>query len=70
MVRPAQDDVTRRRRLDAGRCPTHGLALTQVGIELDDFGDPCGDRVECPRRGCSFVTTARRGTKLYKALRA
>lgn len=43
-----QDDITRRRRLNNGRCPTHGTALAQIGIH--DHGPV----VACPREDCSF----------------
>ena len=63
-----QDDLTRRRRLNQGRCPVHGIFLTQSGVSLDDQGNPDGDLVECPRRDCKFETAARPGTKLWEAL--
>ena len=61
-----QDDLSRRRRLNKGQCPTHGLALTQDGVWQDD-GD-AGPVVSCPRSDCGFQMKVRQGTKLYKAL--
>ena len=63
-----QSELTRRRRLMRGACPTHGIALVQCGVALDEYGEPCGPRVECPRRDCDFEVNAPRGSKLYRAL--
>jgi hypothetical protein len=66
-----QDDITRRRRLNEGRCPTHGTALVQLGVWCDDgtnIEPNTGPIVGCPRKDCKFKLKVRAGTKLYKAL--
>jgi hypothetical protein len=63
-----QDDLTRQRRLNEGCCPTHGIALVQVGIDVDSRGNPTGALVACPRGDCTFQTVPRKGTKLYEAV--
>lgn len=49
MTRARQDDVTRRRRILRGACPTHGIALTQGRPP-----DGVGLWLECPRRDCKY----------------
>lgn len=62
-----QDDLTRRRRLNDGRCPTHGTALTQIGIWTENNGK-AGPVVGCPRKDCNFKVDVKPGTKLYELL--
>ena len=62
--RSGQDDLTQRRRLNDGRCPTHGCALCQVM----SVGSGAL-RVGCPRRDCGFQTDVIDGSKLDVALR-
>lgn len=64
-----QSELTRRRRLMRGCCPTHGIGLTQTDVRRDDSGIPIGDVVACPRRDCDFETDVFPDTKLWKALR-
>lgn len=46
-----QDEFTRQRRLNEGRCPTHGLKLMpKLGY----------DALACPRKKCGFITSARK----------
>lgn len=52
-----QDEVTRRRRLREGRCPTHGLSMGQVGV-WEENGE-AGPVVACPRRDCEFQHNAK-----------
>lgn len=63
-----QDDLTRRRRLNRGACPTHGVGLMQTGVATNMLGVPVGDIVSCPRKGCDFWTEVFPDTKLWKAL--
>lgn len=59
-----QDEVTRRRRLNAGLCPTHGLDLSQVGVNATQTAPIVG----CPRQDCGFEIEVVEGTALAKAL--
>ena len=61
-----QDELTRRRRLARGNCPTHGVGLVQIGVvPVDGVPRP---QVACPRSDCSFSTVPEPGTALWKAL--
>jgi len=60
--RSGQDDLTRRRRLNEGRCLTHGCKLCQVM----SVGSGAL-RVGCPRLDCNFQTDVIDGSKLDKA---
>lgn len=68
-----QDEFTRARRIAEGRCPTHGLGLSQDGLEYQN-GEPIGETVECPRKDCDFkhvpVVKGAKGLagRLYAAL--
>lgn len=66
--RRGQDDLTRRRRLNDGLCPTHGVALTQTGVHHDPDGTPAAPIVGCPRGDCDFVYIAKVGTKVFKVV--
>jgi len=59
-----QDELTRRRRLVKGRCPTHGISLKQIGIAHDGRA-PIGPFLVCPRRDCDFCVAAKPGSMLY-----
>lgn len=65
-----QDDLSRRRRLNEGRCPTHGTGLIQTGIWHDTVKgtEEAGPVVECPRNDCEFRLKVKSGTKTYHAL--
>jgi hypothetical protein len=69
-VKPKQDDLSRRRRLNRGACPTHGVGLMQTGVAVNKYGIPYGDVVSCPRKDCDYWTEVRPGTKLWLALRS
>jgi len=62
----SQDDLSRRRRLNQGRCPIHGTSLCQSSVWQD--GEEAGPVVECPRDDCDFRIEVKPGTKLYIAL--
>ena len=64
--RKGQDDLTRRRRLNDGTCPTHGVHLL-----VRDHWEREGSRfimVECPRCDCKFRQTVGQGTKVWDAV--
>ena len=63
-----QDDLTQRRRLMKGQCPTHGTLLTQCGLAYNEHNEVIGVKVECPRKDCKFVKDVERGTRLMEAL--
>jgi len=53
-----QSKQDRLRRLNRGRCPVHGVLMTQVD---DWFPDGDGDRytiVGCPRKDCEILVLA------------
>ena len=64
--RARQDELTRRRRLNNGTCPTHGVGLAQV-THNDETGE---ELVECPRRDCEFRYWVPRGSATERALRS
>lgn len=65
MNRRKQDEFTRYRRLSRGCCPTHGISMTQIGVDQDN-GE---DIVHCPRNDCNFVYQVPSGSKTDYALR-
>lgn len=63
--RRGQDELTRRRRLNEGNCPTHGIALFQ---DIPYVSGGCvRAKFYCPRRDCSFEQHFEYGSKLWKA---
>jgi len=64
----ASDALLRGRRMQAGKCPEHGVVLVQKGdlIENDQI---VGRVYKCPCVGCLFDTPARSGGRLMKLLR-
>lgn len=64
MTAVRQDDLSRRRRLNAGRCPQHGHLLKQVDRTQEGLLV-----VGCPRSACAFATVVEPGSKLDLALR-
>jgi len=64
-----QTEMTRRRRLAGGRCPTHGVGLVQVDVARDDDGVAVGDVVACPRDDCDFRADVLPGSHLWDAVR-
>ena len=69
MSKAKQDEVTRRRRLNAGRCPTHGTPLHQIGV-MHENGGPVGDRVGCPRQDCDFEQDVKGDSRLMEIWKA
>lgn len=69
-MKSKQDDLTRRRRLNRGACPTHGVGLIQTGVATNAQGIPFGDTVACPRKDCDYWTEVRPGTRLWEVLRS
>lgn len=67
-MKPRQDEISRRRRLNKGQCPTHGVSLVQTGVATDKHGVSFGDVVSCPRKDCGYWTEVRPETKLWEAL--
>lgn len=63
-----QDELTRRRRLNRGCCPTHGTPLVQCGLAYNESNEVIGLKVKCPRKDCSFVKDVKDGSKLMKVL--
>ncbi len=53
MAKAKQDELTQRRRLSHGQCPTHGISLGQAGVE--EYGDYGADVLECCVRTCGFM---------------
>lgn len=62
--RALQDEVTRRRRLNRGCCPSHGCALAAMDYnpETEEY------LVECPRGGCTFKDWVLKGSATERAL--
>jgi hypothetical protein len=69
-MKAKQDELSRRRRLNKGQCPTHGTGLEQTGVAHDKHGVPFADVVSCPRKDCDYWTEVRPGTKLWDVLKA
>lgn len=64
MLMKGQHDLARQKRLNEGRCPTHGAKLT---VELEVVGrGPV--TFGCPRGDCHFTIKPVKGTKAYEAL--
>lgn len=57
-----QDDIARRRRLNEGRCSTHGHPL--IILEVDHDGLVC----DCPDPACDFSYVAKPGSKVATAV--
>jgi hypothetical protein len=66
--RRRQDELSRRRRLNRGLCPTHGVVLLPDSIAYDKNGVPYGETVRCSRQDCDWWIEVRPGTKLWEAL--
>ena len=62
-----QDEATRRRRLNRGCCPTHGIGLAQIGVAYRG-GKPTGVEVGCPRKDCDFTSDAFPGSEIWDGL--
>lgn len=63
--RRGQDELTRRRRLNEGNCPTHGIPLHQDVPYAS--GGLVYARFYCPRRDCVFQQHYEEGSKVWKA---
>lgn len=66
MAKAKQDDLSRQRRLNQGRCPTHGSLLCQTDVRQTRQGPR--PVVGCTRKDCDFETVVREGSKLEAAL--
>lgn len=66
MTKRKQDELTRRRRIKMGCCPTHGIAVVQTGVAFDN-GQPTAAEVECPRKDCDFKgRSSAQGAEIYE----
>ncbi len=63
MKQRGQDDLTRRRRLNGGLCPTHGIPLQYTTI-----GSATKVQVFCPRDDCDFEAYVTGESKVWKAM--
>lgn len=63
--RAKQDEVTRRKRLNDGRCPTHGTILVTTGLHDEEAGE---FQAECARGNCDFKTWVKLKSKIAKAM--
>jgi hypothetical protein len=66
-----QDDLSRRRRLNNGCCPTHGIPLVSDRLVWRN-GHPVAEEINCPRRDCDFRLEVGpdRNAKVWSALLA
>lgn len=62
MTLPAQDDLSKQRRLNKGCCPVHGLRLVPGEVLVD------ATVFDCPRTDCEFTIVPKHGTKCYASL--
>lgn len=65
-----QDELSKRRRLNKGQCPTHGVHLQQEGVATSSEGIPYGDVMGCPRRDCDFTVEVTPGSRLDQLMRS
>ena len=64
--RRGQDELTRRRRLNDGGCPTHGICL-HMGVPYEIDGVVHAE-FYCPRSDCSFRRQYSETEKVWKAV--
>ena len=63
-----QDELSRRRRLNRGACPTHGIRLAVEAYLFSEQDEPYAAKVGCPRRDCSFARVVDFGSKIAEVL--
>jgi hypothetical protein len=66
MSKAKQDDLSRQRRLNQGKCPMHGARLVQTDYRW--AGGGARPVVGCSRKSCDFEVVVRPGSKLEAAL--
>ena len=64
MTKPQQDDLSRQRRLNEGRCPTHGALLVHIDTTVEGHMV-----VTCTRDECDFTHVVRPKSKCHAAMR-
>ena len=62
MTKAKQDELTQRRRLNEGRCPVHGILMSQTGVTDE------GQLIGCPRVDCNKEFEIQLGTKLWEVI--
>lgn len=58
MSAPAQEDPDRQQNLKNGRCPQHGIRMTQINHIRDQETNERYVVVSCPHRNCSVRARA------------